>query len=292
MHTISEYISYVRKMCKPGTWHLLFIFSAFLHVATAQTTETFHDFNAVTIRGDSVSLSVFAGKKLLVVNTASYCGFTPQYADLESLYQQYGGQNFEIIGFPCNDFGGQEPGTNGSIDTFCTGTYNISFQMMSRISIAAPDTAEVYKWLQNASRNGVADAAVTWNFNKYLVDEAGHWIAYYPSTVNPLDTGIVNWLLSSNTTGIHEVNTVAPVRLLSNPVRNSVQLQYKGENKAEKSFEIFDLNGRLVFSQSAVKIHPDQITTLSVEGIDSGIYFLKINDDTSGAQLFRIAIIN
>ncbi|HNP50014.1 MAG TPA: glutathione peroxidase, partial [Bacteroidia bacterium] len=223
---------------------LLFVLILFAINIQAQTTETFHDFNAVTIRGDSISLSIYAGKKILVVNTASYCGFTPQYADLEALYLQYGGPNFEILGFPCNDFGGQEPGSNGSIDSFCTGTYNISFQMMSRISITAPDTAEVYKWLQNASRNGVADAPVAWNFNKFLIDEAGNWVAYYPSSVNPLDTAIVNWILSPNTTGIKNQDAQFVWTIAGNPVKDVMRLQFSNSRRMNCTFDIFDIHGR------------------------------------------------
>ena len=271
---------------------LLFCLAAFVQFAHAQTNETFHDFNAVTIRGDSISLSDFAGKKLLVVNTASYCGFTPQYADLEALYQQYGGTTFEIIGFPCNDFGGQEPGTNGSIDTFCTGTYNISFQMMSRISIAAPDTAEVYKWLQNASRNGVADAPVAWNFNKYLIDEAGNWIAYYPSSVNPLDPLIVNWILSPNTTNVGIVQNNQTLKLVSNPVKGKAEIEFLSGSETNVAVELFNIDGIRVVSLPVQKIQKQQHLFIPVDQLSDGIYFLKLQNSEHAQHVLRLVVLN
>src|SRR5688572_9290014 len=161
----------------------------------AQPTESFHDFTQLTILHDSLHLSEFAGKKVLVVNTASFCGYTGQLGDLRTLDSLYGGPNFSIICFPCNDFGGQEPYDDSTIYQFYLGNYHVGYMLMSKISITAPDTAEVYKWLQKESRNGVADANVTWNFHKFAIDEAGNWIRHYGETVNPLDTSITNWIL-------------------------------------------------------------------------------------------------
>lgn len=271
---------------------LLFVLILFAINIQAQTTETFHDFNAVTIRGDSISLSIYAGKKILVVNTASYCGFTPQYADLEALYLQYGGPNFEILGFPCNDFGGQEPGSNGSIDSFCTGTYNISFQMMSRISITAPDTAEVYKWLQNASRNGVADAPVAWNFNKFLIDEAGSWVAYYPSTVNPLDTAIVNWILSPNTTGIKNQEAQFVWTIAGNPVKDVIRLQFTNRRRMNCTFDIFDIHGRQKL-MNTLSIGPDmKELDLPVHSLPDGLYLVRMLDSEGGMHMQKVIIQN
>lgn len=271
---------------------LLFVLILFAINIQAQTTETFHDFNAVTIRGDSISLSIYAGKKILVVNTASYCGFTPQYADLEALYLQYGGPNFEILGFPCNDFGGQEPGSNGSIDSFCTGTYNISFQMMSRISITAPDTAEVYKWLQNASRNGVADAPVAWNFNKFLIDEAGNWVAYYPSTVNPLDTAIVNWILSPNTTGIKNQEAQFVWTIAGNPVKDVIRLQFTNSRRMNCTFDIFDIHGRQKL-MNTLSIGPGmKELDLPVHSLPDGLYLVRMLDSEGGMHMQKVIIQN
>ena len=270
----------------------LLLFALFVQLTFAQTGETFHDFNAVTIRGDTISLSQYTGKKVMVVNTASYCGFTPQYADLQALYQQYGGPTFEIIGFPCNDFGGQEPGTNGSIDSFCTGNYYISFQMMSRVSIAAPDTVEVYKWLQNASRNCFADAAVAWNFNKYLIDEAGNWIAYYPSAVNPLDPAIVNWILSPNTTGIVETKDKLSASLISNPVSNFIAIQLSGEQASSCKIQLFDTKGNCVYVQPCQFNGSRQTFSIPVQDFQNGVYFLKITESGNSQQVLRVVVLH
>ena len=253
-------------------------------VISAQTLETFHDFTAVKINGDTMNLSDLAGKKVLVVNTASFCGFTPQYTDLQTLYANYGGGTlFEIIGFPCNDFGNQEPHDDSTINVFCN-NYNVTFQMMSKISITAPDTAEVYKWLQLLSRNGVANAPVNWNFNKYLVDEAGHWVAHFVGGVNPLDTAIVNWL---TTTGVNEgsgLNNAFSV--FPNPAESSLTLTLsKGEGIAalrNPLVKIFDLFGRNVF-QSTINNQQSTIK-IDVSGIAAGVYSIQLISEKGAFQ--------
>jgi glutathione peroxidase len=251
--------------------HLLFLFLIIATFSNAQT-ETFHSFSQVTILGDTLNLASFAGKKVLVVNTASYCAYTPQYDDLEQLYTQYGGgTNFEIIGFPCNDFGHQEPSDDSTINVFCTG-YNVTFQMMSKIDITSPDTAEVYKWLQLQSRNGVADAPVTWNFNKYLIDESGHWIAHYSEVTNPLDPVIVNWL---TTTGINEIQTKASISVYPNPARESITIHFSPEviNAANARLSIIDALGNVVLAPnvSTLKSEPIDISSLT-----RGMYFIRL----------------
>ena len=123
-------------------------------------------------------------KKVLIVNTASECGYTPQYKDLEALYEKYKSKNFVVIGFPCNDFGGQEPGTSNDIKAFCTKNYGVTFQMMEKVSIA---TSPIYKWLTSKAENGVLDATVKWNFNKFLIDEKGQLVKYLPSNTKILN---------------------------------------------------------------------------------------------------------
>lgn len=157
-----------------------------------------HSLTAVTITGDTVSLSQYRGKKLLIVNTASYCGYTPQFTDLQALYEKYKDHNFEIIGFPSNDFGKQDPGTDEEILHFCSSNYGVTFPMMSKVGIIKGDTSPVYKWLQRRELNGVSDAEVKWNFNKFLIDEEGRWVAHYGSKVKPLDTLITGWITGSS----------------------------------------------------------------------------------------------
>lgn len=156
--------------------------------------KSFYDFTVKTIEGKDISLSTFKGKKVLVVNVASKCGFTPQYAKLEELYQKYGKDNFVVIGFPANNFLRQEPGTNEEIKKFCTLNYGVTFPMMAKISVKGKDMAPLYKWLTEKSENGVENAKVGWNFHKFLIDENGNWIASYSSNTDPLSEKIVDWI--------------------------------------------------------------------------------------------------
>ena len=165
--------------------------SAITMAFTTSGTKSLHDFKAKTLEGADFDFASLKGKKVLIVNTASECGYTPQYKDLEALYEKYKSKNFVVIGFPCNDFGGQEPGTSKDIKAFCTKNYGVTFQMMEKVSIA---TSPIYKWLTSKAENGVLDATVKWNFNKFLVDEKGHLVKYLPSNTKPMDTEITNWI--------------------------------------------------------------------------------------------------
>jgi glutathione peroxidase len=140
---------------------------------------------------DSLCLNEFKGKKILIVNVASQCGFTKQYSDLETLYQSYKGK-LVIIGFPCNQFGGQESGTEEEILQFCSSKYSVTFPITTKIEVKGNNQHPIYKWLTNKSENGVSDHSVGWNFNKFLLDENGQLIGYFGSRVNPLDSSIVN----------------------------------------------------------------------------------------------------
>ncbi|MAX79526.1 MAG: glutathione peroxidase [Crocinitomicaceae bacterium] len=156
--------------------------------------KTFHDFTVTDIDGNSKQLSDFKGKKLMVVNVASKCGLTPQYETLQELYQEFGGDNFEIIGFPANNFAGQEPGTNEEIKQFCTLEYNVNFPMMAKVSVKGEEQHEVYQWLTQKTQNGVADAEVEWNFQKFLIDENGHWVKSVHPQESPAATEIIDWI--------------------------------------------------------------------------------------------------
>lgn len=164
---------------------------AAITMAFTTSTKTIHEFKVKTIEGADFNFASLKGKKVLIVNTASECGYTPQYKDLEVLYKKYSSKNFVIIGFPCNDFGGQEPGSDAEIKAFCTKNYGVTFPMMEKVSIA---TSPVYKWLTSKSENGVLDASVKWNFNKFLIDENGHLVKYLASNVKPMDAEITNWI--------------------------------------------------------------------------------------------------
>jgi glutathione peroxidase len=135
-----------------------------------------HDFKVEDINGESFDLSSLKGKKVMVVNTASKCGLTPQYEVLEEVYKEYGGDDFVIIGFPANNFGGQEPGSDEEIKSFCQKNYGVSFPMMSKISVKGDDKHPVYQFLTQKEKNGVEDAEVSWNFQKFLIDENGNYV--------------------------------------------------------------------------------------------------------------------
>lgn len=160
----------------------------------AFSQQSFYDFKVKDIDGKDFDLSSLKGKKVLVVNTASKCGFTPQYKQLQSLFETYGGDKFTIIGFPANNFMSQEPGTNKEIAEFCEKNYGVTFKMMSKISVKGDDMNPVYQWLTSKSKNGVMDSDVKWNFQKYLIDENGKLVNVYYSKTLPDDEQIVSWI--------------------------------------------------------------------------------------------------
>jgi glutathione peroxidase len=159
----------------------------------ADTAKSIHKFKVASLDGGVIDFSAFKGKKILVVNTASECGYTPQYRDLQALYEKYK-DKLVIVGFPANNFGGQEPGTNSEIKSFCQKNYGVTFPMAAKISVKGDDTAPIYKWLTNKEQNGVLDAEIKWNFNKFLLDENGNMIAYFPSKVTPMSEEITSKL--------------------------------------------------------------------------------------------------
>lgn len=167
---------------------------AILPLFTMAQTKSFHDFTVKAMDGTDFHLSSLKGKKVLVVNTASKCGLTPQYEKLQLLFEKYGGDKFTIIAFPANNFNGQEPGTNEEIMEFCTLNYNVTFPVMSKISVKGDDMDALYKWLTQKSENGQADAEVQWNFQKFMIDENGHWVDFVAPKESPLSDKIVQWI--------------------------------------------------------------------------------------------------
>lgn len=156
--------------------------------------KSFYDFKVTDIDGKEFDLSSLKGKKVLVVNVASKCGLTPQYEQLEKLYDKYKGDNFIIIGFPANNFKGQEPGTNEDIKEFCSSTYGVSFPMMSKIDVVGDNISPLYKWLTNKSENGKFDAPIEWNFQKFMIDENGQLHDFASPRTLPFDDKIVKWI--------------------------------------------------------------------------------------------------
>jgi|TARA_B110000116_G_scaffold272292_1_gene296372 glutathione peroxidase len=159
---------------------------------------SFYDLSCNTLEGETFDFESLIGKKVLIVNTASECGFTPQYEGLQKLHEQYGGDGFVILGFPCNDFGKQESGTSEEIGAFCSKNFGVTFQMMEKVSVKGSNTHSVYKWLLNESENGVSNHNVRWNFHKFLIDENGALVASLRSGVNPDDKRVINFLNNEN----------------------------------------------------------------------------------------------
>ncbi|MCU0366250.1 MAG: glutathione peroxidase [Bacteroidales bacterium] len=162
-------------------------------IAPAMSQKSFYDFTVQTIDGEEFSMADLKGKKVMVVNTASKCGHTPQYKDLELLHKAYN-KNLVVIGFPANNFREQEPGTNEEIKEFCDSKYGVTFPMMAKISVKGDDMHPLYQWLTKASANGVLDSEVSWNFQKYLIDENGKLVGYLKPGVKPLSDEVVNWV--------------------------------------------------------------------------------------------------
>jgi glutathione peroxidase len=158
------------------------------------TAGTVYDYSVKTIDGKDVQLSQFKGKKLLIVNVASECGYTPQYKELEELHKKHG-DKVTVLGFPANNFGGQEPGTNEQIATFCEKNFGVTFPMFEKVSVKGDDSAPLYQFLADKTKNGAISDAPTWNFCKYLVDEQGHVVGFYPSKVKPMSDELLAAIL-------------------------------------------------------------------------------------------------
>ena len=156
--------------------------------------ETIYQFKVEDLSGNIFDFASLKGKKIMIVNTASKCGYTPQYEQLETLYKEYSAKGFVIIGFPANNFGSQEPGTNKEIESFCKLNYGVTFPMMSKISVKGDDMAPIYKFLTQKSKNGMKDSEVQWNFQKYLINEKGELEEMYLSATKPTDDSIINWI--------------------------------------------------------------------------------------------------
>ena len=173
---------------------LILFFGIVSGLAFSQGNESFYDLKALTIDGKEFDFSSLRGKKVLIVNTASKCGNTPQYEKLEALFKKYRNKNFVILGFPANNFLNQEPGTNEEIKEFCRLNYGVTFQMMSKISVKGDDIHPVYQWLTSKEKNGVMDSEVKWNFQKYLIDADGQLVSVIRPREDPFSDKIVSWI--------------------------------------------------------------------------------------------------
>lgn len=156
-------------------------------------TISIYDFKVPSLEGKQIDFASFKGKKLLIVNTASQCGYTPQYADLQELHKKYP-DNLVIIGFPANNFGGQEPGSNSEIKDFCQKNYGVTFQMAEKVSVKGKDIHPLFKYLTDEAKKMGIEEPIKWNFTKFLIDENGKLIGVYDSKVKPLSEDITSHL--------------------------------------------------------------------------------------------------
>lgn len=156
---------------------------------------TIYQFSLEGINGEKIELSQFKGKKMLIVNVASACGYTPQYQQLQELYESFG-DKIVVLGIPSNDFGGQEPGTEEEIIEFCSSKFGVTFPMTTKTKVKGPEKHALYQWLTDKSKNGKLDTKVKWNFHKFLIDENGEFYQDFPSGVSPLDSRILDWINS------------------------------------------------------------------------------------------------
>jgi glutathione peroxidase len=165
-----------------------------ISISLAAQSAGFYDFKVKTLEGEDFDFSSLKGKKVMIVNVASKCGFTPQYKDLEELFERYSSDDFIILGFPANNFMNQEPGTAEEIRKFCTDKYGVTFPIMEKISVKGKDMHPVYKWLTSREKNGVKDSEVSWNFQKYLIDEKGNLVDVIPPKEKPASDKVITWI--------------------------------------------------------------------------------------------------
>lgn len=179
---------------KPLSLIALFSFLISCNAQNQTKMNTIYDYKVEDISGDEFDFADLKGKKILIVNTASKCGFTPQFEGLEEIYQKYKDQNFVIVGFPSNDFGQQDPGSNEEISEFCKINYGVSFPMMSKISVKGDSIAPIYEFLTQKELNGKKNSSVKWNFQKYLINEDGTFHDYFYSITKPDSKKITKWI--------------------------------------------------------------------------------------------------
>jgi len=158
------------------------------------TKETIYQYKVEDLSGNVFDFASLKGKKIMIVNTASKCGLTPQYKDLEAIYKEYKDKGFVIVGFPANNFASQEPGTNEEIGAFCQQNYGVTFPMMDKVSVKGDDMCDIYKFLTQKSKNGLQDSEVEWNFQKYLINENGELVKVIKPRTLPTDPEVINWI--------------------------------------------------------------------------------------------------
>jgi glutathione peroxidase len=271
------------------TFTLFALFSAFVF-ASAQTS-SIHGFTTFSIDGDSIKLSDYYGKKLMIVNVASYCGYTPQYNQLQEMDSLYSSHNFQIIGFPCDDFGHQG-GNDSEIIATCN-SYHVTFPITETVKINTTPVNPIFDWLKKQSLNGVSNASVSWNFNKFLIDEAGHWVRHYTQTTLPNDQAIIDWILSPSVINSAPSFTIDDLIELksSNPTSTSIDFMVKNSGLKNLNIQLFGSTGNLIGTVYNGSVEGSQNISYSVSGLSSGIYFVKMQSG-GVAKTVKCAVVN
>lgn len=173
---------------------MLLCFVAITATAVAQSATSFYDYKMTDINGNTFDMSELKGKKVLLVNTATQCGYTPQFSDMEKLYKEYKDKNFVVVAIPSDDFGDKEPGSNAEIKNYVEKNYGVTFPMMAKTSVKGENEAPLYKWLTEKDLNGVMDTKVAWNYQKYMIDENGKLVGVIDPKESPSSDKVVEWL--------------------------------------------------------------------------------------------------
>jgi glutathione peroxidase len=184
-------------MKKIKYWILTHFFKKNIHskpIAITSQTRSIYDVKLQSLDGKEIDFHQYKGKKLLIVNTASACGYTPQYTELQELHELHGNK-VTVLGFPANNFGGQEPGTNEDIGAFCSKNFGVTFQLFARSSVLEPDQNPLYAWLTHPDQNGWNNEAPSWNFCKYLIDEKGQLLKFYSAGVSPMSDEVLKQIV-------------------------------------------------------------------------------------------------
>jgi glutathione peroxidase len=256
---------------------------------STKAVEDFYSLSALKINGDTLHFSELKGKKLMIVNTASLCGYTYQYGELQQLYNDFGGENFEIIGFPANNFGSQEPGSNEDIEDFCKENYGVTFTMMSKISVLDPNMHPVYQWLTQKSKNGVADSKVQWNFQKYLINEDGTFERVVGTTTSPLTQFIKDWIQEPSAV-IKNNYSSEGITIIQSSDNNYLSIDLVSDFEIIETIELFDLSGNIIQNYSGDQSNEFlKLKTISTKDLISGNYYCLIK--TSEKNYFKSFVI-
>ncbi|MBT3302243.1 MAG: T9SS type A sorting domain-containing protein [Bacteroidetes bacterium] len=260
----------------------IFVLLSFL----AFSQKTFHDFKVISINGDTVDLSIFKGQKIMVVNTASLCGYTYQYEELQQLFQDYKKHNFTIIGFPSNDFGNQEPGSDGDILKFCEDNYGVTFPMMAKIHVSGAQIHPLYQWLTKQTENGVKDAPVEWNFQKFLIDEDGSWHDVRLSATSPLAPIITTWI-AQGTSLTEEECRVSNLTVYPAPATDHFNVVVTVEELSNVVVKIMNMNGQLVEELYNSPVENDLRISYNTDRMLAGLYVViaEINQEKKSMQI-------